>query len=332
MSRYAKFKELIKISQVVALDRRVKGIMAVCPFHDDSAPSMILSDKFSTYKCLACGAQGDSINYWAEKNGMSHSEALNDLCDRFNLPDLKKSSGGKKTKVVTEPLEQKHLDFLASRGIEDRAIEEFEIGASGDSVVFPQWDDRGKLIGTCSRDINKKAYKLSKGFVKDNLGNVFKTSKNGNNVFVTEGYIDCIQAWQENIAAVCTFGAELTPKQTEQLVLHFDEVILAFDNDSAGKRATINAWKSIKELAPFKKVKFARFDGKDLGEHLYNNYEVSIVDLIDWSVANNLGYDDIVELVRMARGFVERRLYAFRIADIYSVRVSDVFRDVGLEE
>ena len=42
---------------------KVKGNMAICPFHDDKDPSLSLSDEKNVFNCFGCGAKGDIIEF-----------------------------------------------------------------------------------------------------------------------------------------------------------------------------------------------------------------------------------------------------------------------------
>lgn len=47
-----------------------------CPFHDDSTPSMGISNDKGVYNCLGCGAKGDVVNFVKEVEGLSFIEAV----------------------------------------------------------------------------------------------------------------------------------------------------------------------------------------------------------------------------------------------------------------
>ena len=51
-----------------------------CPFHTEDTPSFIVDGKFrGRYHCYGCGADGDLFDYWEERRGLSHSEAVKQL-------------------------------------------------------------------------------------------------------------------------------------------------------------------------------------------------------------------------------------------------------------
>lgn len=49
---------------------------ALCPFHEEKTPSLILYKHRDRYRCMGCGARGDVIDYVCETKGMSFSRAV----------------------------------------------------------------------------------------------------------------------------------------------------------------------------------------------------------------------------------------------------------------
>ena len=60
--------------------------MALCPFHEDTTPSL----KFGKcYYCFACGAKGDSIDLTAKLLGLPPREAAIRLAEDFGIHPVK---------------------------------------------------------------------------------------------------------------------------------------------------------------------------------------------------------------------------------------------------
>ena len=51
------------ISEYIPLIKKGKNYFGVCPFHDDSNPSMSVSREKQIYKCFSCGASGNIYNF-----------------------------------------------------------------------------------------------------------------------------------------------------------------------------------------------------------------------------------------------------------------------------
>ena len=53
---------------------------AVCPFHDDTRPSLRVNVDTGAFKCMACGAKGgDVLAFHRQRHGLSFAQAARDL-------------------------------------------------------------------------------------------------------------------------------------------------------------------------------------------------------------------------------------------------------------
>ena len=146
------------IGERIPLVARGKNFFGVCPFHDDSNPSMCVSREKQIYTCFSCHATGnvftflmnyehmefrDVLHYLGEKVGVDvssiqvkkKSNKFDKLYDAYNFSvkyfqNNLSSSVGKVAK-----------SYLSSRGITEDIIKEFEIGLSLESR-----DDLTKLL------------------------------------------------------------------------------------------------------------------------------------------------------------------------------------------
>ncbi len=118
-----------------------------------------------------------------------------------------------------------------------------------DRVMFPIIDLRGNVIGFGGRimsDIKPKYLNTSDTPVFNKSRNLFalrfaKQKANGQLILV-EGYMDVIalhQAGFEN--AVATLGTALTQEQAAIIKRYCDEVVICYDSDEAGQKATQRA-------------------------------------------------------------------------------------------
>ncbi len=54
-------------------------ILAVCPLHGDTDPSLSVNLKSGGFHCFGCGEKGDLISFHAKLNHFSFREAMSDL-------------------------------------------------------------------------------------------------------------------------------------------------------------------------------------------------------------------------------------------------------------
>ena len=57
------------ISSYIPLEKKGKNFFGVCPFHDDSNPSMSVSKDKQIYKCFSCGASGNVFKFIRSRAG-----------------------------------------------------------------------------------------------------------------------------------------------------------------------------------------------------------------------------------------------------------------------
>ena len=53
---------------------------ALCPFHDDTQPSLRINAETGAYRCMACGAKGgDVLAFHRQRHGLSFLQAARGL-------------------------------------------------------------------------------------------------------------------------------------------------------------------------------------------------------------------------------------------------------------
>ena len=139
----------------VALTRRGKSFVGLCPFHDDSTPSLNVSQEKQIYKCFACGAGGNSFTFLRDIENISFIEAVRQLADRAGiaLPDAKPADPDQQevfdqlyranelaVKYFHHLLTQDEkaadaMAYLKNRGISRDIIDAFSLGYAPD-----QWE------------------------------------------------------------------------------------------------------------------------------------------------------------------------------------------------
>lgn len=116
-------------------------------------------------------------------------------------------------------------------------------------VMFPIIDPRGNVIAFGGRvldDSKPKYINTSDTLVYKKSNGVFALNfaKNGNDgkLIIAEGYMDVIALHQAGFTnAVACLGTALTKEQTNLLSRYADTIILSYDADEAGQKATARA-------------------------------------------------------------------------------------------
>ncbi len=133
------------IGSFLELKKAGANFKAVCPFHNDTTPSLHVSPSKQIYHCFACGAGGDAIKFVMEYEKLTYPETIEKIASMYNFHLVYKSDSGIKQddKKIFENLTlffRKCLDqhsfakeYLNKRGIAESLVTKFEIGYAPDS-------------------------------------------------------------------------------------------------------------------------------------------------------------------------------------------------------
>jgi len=157
--------------------------------------------------------------------------------------------------------------YMKSKGFSESILLEAWLCAKSDTtgkiydifrkrIMFPILDLRGHIIGFGGRvidDSKPKYLNTNKTPVFDKGNNLFSLNfaKNSSSkkLIVAEGYMDVIalnQAGFEN--AVATLGTSITSGHARIIHKHCNEVVLCYDSDSAGQKASQRALNILSEV------------------------------------------------------------------------------------
>jgi len=149
------------------------------------------------------------------------------------------------------------LDYLKSRGFKEEEIQQSGLVIKGREglydrfrgrIMFPIFDVIGNVIGFGGRvigDSAKPKYMNSPETViynkrKNLYGLNFAKDAPDRRAVVVEGYLDVITLNRRGIiGSVASLGTSLTENQGRLLKKYFDKVIISYDADAAGMRATM---------------------------------------------------------------------------------------------
>ena len=224
-----------------------------------------------------------------------------------------------------------------------------------DRLMFPIIDVRGQVIGFSGRTLGESGAKYlnSRDTLVFNKGrnlfalNLAKKSKAGY-IILSEGNIDIVALHQAGFdSAVASLGTSLTPEQARLLSRYTGEVILCYDNDGAGIKASQRAIGILERLDL--KVRVLRLTGaKDPDEYIrtrgpeaFRNLLEGSEDQVDYRLNSvKAKYDlsrdeekvsylrEATALVASLPGSVERQVYAIRVAGEAGVGQDAVIREV----
>ena len=183
--------------------------------------------------------------------------------ERFALGDHLRSKGFTEAEMTAANLVFKSK---SGRGVLDRFY---------NRVMFPIIDVRGNVIafgGRIMTDQKPKYLNTSDTLVFNKSQNLFSLNNAKNSksdqLILCEGYMDVISLNQAGFTnAVATLGTALTAEQASLMKRYCKEVILCYDADEAGQKATARAIDILRRVGLTVKV-IAIPDGKDPDEFI----------------------------------------------------------------
>ena len=89
------------ISSYINVIHKGKGAIAICPFHNDTNPSLNISSEKQIYKCFSCGEGGNAISFVRNYEHVSFDEAVRKVAELSNYEDPRLVS--QRTAVFIDP-------------------------------------------------------------------------------------------------------------------------------------------------------------------------------------------------------------------------------------
>jgi len=132
------------ISDVVALRRRGRSAVGLCPFHAEKTPSFTVSEERGFFHCFGCGEHGDVFAFVMKTQSLTFPEAVRRVADRFGVP-LPEEAGepARRREPLTAanaaaaaffqselrgPGGGRARAYLRERGLSEEVIERFGLG------------------------------------------------------------------------------------------------------------------------------------------------------------------------------------------------------------
>lgn len=179
---YARADIVQVVSSYVQLKKEGQRYWGLCPFHHEKTPSFSVNAERNLYYCFGCKAGGNVVSFVMEMEKVPFREAAERIADMCRLPlpqmvedpDYEARKSQKDRLLEANRLAAKYYhellwtdtgksvrDYFYGRGLDDRVIRKFGLGASP--------DDWGKLT----------EHLMSQGFTEEELvlGGLSKTKE-----------------------------------------------------------------------------------------------------------------------------------------------------------
>lgn len=176
------------VGKTVALKRRGKDFVGLCPFHQEKTPSFSVSPAKQIFHCYGCKAGSSVIDFVMKRDRIEFIDALKYLGELAGLEmpkyGISKQKSGEQQvllemqsaacaffeKLLSDPQQgEAARQYLQQRGINDESVRRFQIGFAADA-----WD--GLLRGPVGKKFPPPQMAL---------GGLLKTRDNGNGFYDT---------------------------------------------------------------------------------------------------------------------------------------------------
>ena len=268
--------------------KKSKGFLMVpCPYHKngmENKPSAEFAEDGSFFYCFTCKETHsipDVITHCLHENGWNWLRK-NFLSQKIETREIKFDTSRKKEveKEKIEHVDKKELEkyrymheYILNRGISKEVIRKFDIGydKENDCITFPNKDINGNILFVATRHTKKKRFNIPQGVKKGvygiyELNREFKKGTKIDELYVVESAIDALQVWTWGKYAVAFSGTGTLSQIKELNKIPVRTLILATDNDDAGKRSREFIKKNLKNKI-VKQVSYKSYgDCKDIND------------------------------------------------------------------
>lgn len=229
--------------------------LVFCPFHyNKNTPACEVDKEKGLFICFSCGERGTLLdlvmrttnrNYFEASRVISNATKNIDFAAKIEKEIIVKEEFPIFDIELIERLNKDLLDsdravqYFKSRNIHLDAIKHFKLGYSEkqDMVTVPVYSHTDICVGFVGRSVEGKSFKNSTGLPRNKVLFNLNNSK-FSDIVIVESSFDAIRLWQLNIPAVATLGANLGKNQISLLNKYAKKIILAMDQDEAGKKLT----------------------------------------------------------------------------------------------
>ena len=206
-------KEWVKVEKI-----RGDEALALCPFHNDTNPSLHINIPRLLFHCFSCG-----------KGGRLTSDTKSPTPTYEHFASIFVGEEEKKAFEEGLPIEYKHfdtdsiyLDYLFSRGLSIQTIKHFRLGycTSGtyaDRIIVPL--EKGFVARTIHNEIlakvatgRREKYLFPLGL---NISEMLFNKGKYDPIILCEGVFDVMRLYEIGYDAIGLFGARVYPAQIE---------------------------------------------------------------------------------------------------------------------
>ena len=175
------------VGDLISLKKTGSNYKGLCPFHDETTPSFMVSPNKQICKCFSCNTGGNAITFYSKYMNISFMEAVKELGKKYNvqLSEINDENEEKLEKyniIMNESLEfykkqifelsgKEALKYLSERGLDTNLIKEYQLGYANS-----KWNELHNFLINKGYDDDTL---LELGLIKKNEeGNIYDAFRN----------------------------------------------------------------------------------------------------------------------------------------------------------
>lgn len=275
-----------------------------------------------------------------------HNRNINDeMIDFFEI-GLSLGDNG-----VSKLLEKKGFskEDLVNIGISG-AKDSFTYDIFRNRIMFPLYDTEGRVVGFSGRIYNnedenkymnsKESVIFKKGMLLYNYHRALDYAREKREIIVVEGFMDVIRLYSIGIKnVVASMGTAITKEHASLIRRLSKNVILLFDGDKAGEKATISAINELKNIGIEPKIirlednldpdEYILKNGKDAFLNHYNN-PLSTLDFNLYITKKDINFNDYQDVSNYLNN-VSKELEKIDDKVVYELTVKNISKQTGVD-
>ena len=261
---------------------------------ETSCHTFVLEDFILTHNCFTCGytaslpvfisncfGRKDSGEYgskWLLKHFSGIEDETRKLNFDFSRAKTRASLG--QDFVSEEELESYRYThpYMYKRGLTDEIIEKYDIGydKKTDCITMPIRDEKGRTLFFCRRSVKTKFFNYPSGVEKPIYG-IYELPKDCKEIVVCESVFNALTCVKYGKSAIALLGTGNRYQYEQIKKLPIRSIILGFDGDEAGDKASERFTKNITNKIIYKYVMPRGKDINDLSKEEFDNLKMVLV-------------------------------------------------------
>lgn len=244
------------------IEKKGDWVKVTCPRHSDgkeSHPSCgvyVGTDPNMEYgyaHCFTCGLAEDFVKFASECMDCSYSEAKIWIIRRYGIKQSEAPLELEPIVLTKSKKRQQFLDesviesfqswhpYMEKRHISRETAKKLKIkyDPKSECLVFPVYDEFGRLTMLTRRSVNSKQFIIDKDKEKPVYLLNIVNSENIKEAVLVESQINAATLYTWGIPAIATFGCNATKKQIDSINKSgISHLFICYDGDEAGRRGT----------------------------------------------------------------------------------------------